>query len=186
MEVMNIDEKELLRQAQQFDDRALSEIYEIYSPSLYRYAMRLLGNQQVVEECISETFLRFLKALHNSQGPVDHLQSYLYRIAHNWIIDYYRHRKKDPEELTDDLPEKTIAVEELAHQNIMISKVREAILSLTMEQQQIIILKYLEGWDNEDIARLLNKNNGAIRGQLFRALNALRKELQKKETHNVQ
>ncbi len=183
---MKFDEKELLRQAQQFDEKALSEIYEIYSPLLYRYAMRLLGNQQIVEECLSDTFLRFLRALHNSQGPVDHLKSYLYRVAHNWVIDYYRHSKLEPEELTDDLPAEAITVDDQAHQNIMISKARRALLSLTMEQQQIIILKYLEGWDNEDIAHLLKKKNGAIRGQLFRALNALRKELQKKEKYDVQ
>lgn len=185
MDVIDIDEKVLLRQAQQFDEKALSTIYEIYSPPLYRYAMRLLGSQQIAEECLSETFLRFLKSLRNGQGPVDHLQSYLYRIAHNWIIDYYRRSKMDPDELTDDIPEKTSTVEEQAHQNILISKVRKALLSLSMEQQQLIILKYLEGWDNEDIAILLNKNNGAIRSQLFRALNALRKELLKKEKHYV-
>jgi RNA polymerase sigma-70 factor (ECF subfamily) len=105
---------------------------------LYRYAMRLLGNQQVVEECISDTFLRFLKSLRNSQGPVDHLKSYLYRIAHNWIIDYYRHSKMDPDELTDEIPEKTSTVEEQAHQNILISKARKALLHLRWNKQQII------------------------------------------------
>lgn len=181
MDVNNIDEKALLQQAQQFDEKALAKIYDIYSPMIYRYAMRLLGNQQVVEDCLSETFLRFLKTLHNAQGPVDHLQSYLYRIAHNWIIDYYRRSKIDPDELTDDIAEKTNSVEEQAYQSILISKIRKALLSLTSEQQQIVILKYLEGWENEEIATLLNKNNGAIRSQVFRALNALRKELLKKE-----
>jgi len=185
MDVNNIDEKTLLHRAQQFDEKALSEIYDIYSPRVYRYAMRLLGNQQIVEECLSETFLRFLKMLHHSQGPVDHLQAYLYRVAHNWIIDYYCKSNMEPDELSDDIAVETNSVEEQAHQNIQVSKIRKALLSLPMEQQQIIILKYLEGRENEDIAILLKKNNGAIRSQVFRAINALRRELQKKEKHYV-
>jgi DNA-directed RNA polymerase specialized sigma24 family protein len=51
--------------------------------------MRLLGHASLAEDCVAETFARFLKALQKRQGPRDHLQAYLYRIAHNWIVDLY-------------------------------------------------------------------------------------------------
>jgi DNA-directed RNA polymerase specialized sigma24 family protein len=53
---------------------ALAEIYDTYRPGLYRYAMRLLGDASLAEDCVAETFARFLKALHTRQGPREHLQ----------------------------------------------------------------------------------------------------------------
>ncbi len=70
--------------------QALAEIYDRYSPGLYAYAMRLLGDACLAEDCVSETFARFLKSLRAGQGPEAYLQAYLYRIAHNWITDHYR------------------------------------------------------------------------------------------------
>ena len=85
-----ISEQELLTQAGQFDSRALAEIYDLYSPRLYRYAMRLLGDDCAAEDCVSETFSRFLKALQAGKGPRDYLQAYLFRTAHNLVVDHYR------------------------------------------------------------------------------------------------
>ncbi len=85
-----IPEQELLTKAGQFDTRALTEIYDLYSPRLYRYAMRLLGDDCAAEDCVSETFSRFLKALQAGKGPRDYLQAYLFRAAHNLVVDHYR------------------------------------------------------------------------------------------------
>ena len=84
------EEEILLQKAHNFDLESLEVIYDTFSPGVYRYAMRLLGNPDLAEECVSETFQRFLVALKNNGGPSDHLQAYLYRIAHNWITDQYR------------------------------------------------------------------------------------------------
>lgn len=185
MNVTEINERSLLQKARQFDENALSEIYDIYSPMLYRYAMRMLGNQQITEDCISETFLRYLKALHNGLGPSDHLQSYLYRIAHNWIVDFYRSTRINEEELKEEIPPTDDSVEEQVIQNLETHKIRQAVVSLTVEQQQVITLKYLEGWDNDEIARHLGKKSGAIRGLLFRAMTALKEIVVKKEKTDV-
>ena len=83
-------EHELLQRAHRFDRQALGEIYDKYSPGLYCYAMRLLGDVDLSEECVAETFNRFLRALRRDGGPQNHLQAYLYRVAHNWITDRWR------------------------------------------------------------------------------------------------
>ncbi len=83
-------ETRLLEQARCFDLTALGEIYECYSPGVFRYAIRLLGDRAAAEERVAETFSRFLKALHNGGGPKEYLQAYLYQVAHHWITDYYR------------------------------------------------------------------------------------------------
>ena len=88
------EEQKLLHLAAQLNTRALAEIYDAYSSGIYRYAMRRLGDGAVAEDCVAETFARFLKALQERRGPREHLQAYLYRIAHNWIVDFYRNNEQ--------------------------------------------------------------------------------------------
>ena len=170
-----IPEQELLTKAGQFDTRALTEIYDLYSPRLYRYAMRLLGDDCAAEDCVSETFSRFLKALQAGKGPRDYLQAYLFRTAHNLVVDRYR-RETPTEELDDDLPQ-TETTEDVAEEDMRQSRVRAALLNLTEDQQQVVSLKFLEGWENEEIARALNKPVGAVKSLQHRALAQLQKFL---------
>lgn len=170
-----IPEQDLLSQAGQFNSRALAEIYDLYSPRLYRYSMRLLGDDCAAEDCVAETFSRFLKALQAGKGPRDYLQAYLFRTAHNLIVDHYR-RQSPTEELTDNLPH-TENTEDTADQNLRQSRVRAALHQLTDDQQQVVALKFLEGWENEEIARTLHKPVGAVKSLQHRALAQLQKIL---------
>ena len=169
-------EQVLLSQARSFDLDALAEIYDRYSPGVYRYAARLLGDPCLAEDCVSETFSRFLTALRNGGGPLDHLQAYLYRIAHNWITDHYRREPPPPLSLDEQLvgsaggPGRSGDVIEQA-------RVRAALVRLTPEQRQVVVLKFVEGWQNEAVARLLGKPEGAIKALQHRALTALRRML---------
>jgi RNA polymerase sigma-70 factor (ECF subfamily) len=98
------DEVTLLQQARQFDEEALAEIYDTLSPAIYAYAMRLLGDVDLAEDCVAETFSRFLHAVSSGGGPKNYLKAYLYRVAHNWITDRYRHaRPETPLELNLEL-----------------------------------------------------------------------------------
>ncbi len=170
-----ISELDLLVQAQKLDTRALAEIYDLYSPRLYRYAVRLLGDACAAEDCVAETFSRFLQAVRGGRGPRDYLQAYLFRAAHNFVVDHYRHQR--PEDiLNDDTPD-CENTEENASLNIRQQRVRFALAELTNEQQQVIALKFLEGWENEEIARVLNKPVGAVKSLQHRALAHLQKIL---------
>ena len=88
------NEQDLLQRASKIETQALAEIYDSYSPGIYRYAMRLLGDMTLAEDCVAETFARFLKSLQEQRGPRNNLKAYLYRIAHNWIVDHYRKDKE--------------------------------------------------------------------------------------------
>ena len=89
-----ISEIDLLSGIGRCDPEVLEQVYDLYSPGLYRYAYRLLGDDQLAEDCVSETFSRFLTALRVERGPEKNLKAYLYRIAHNWITDYYRSEER--------------------------------------------------------------------------------------------
>lgn len=170
-----ISEQELLVQAKKLDTRALADIYDLYSPRLYRYAMRLLGDACTAEDCVAETFSRFLQALRNGRGPRDYLQAYLFRTAHNFVVDHYRHQQPESTLTDDELDCKN--TEENACLNIRQQRVRFALRELTGEQQQVIALKFFEGWENEEIARTLKKPVGAVKSLQHRALAHLHKIL---------
>ena len=172
---------ELLKLARQFDQQALVRIYDSYSQGLYRYAMRMLGNQDVAEDCVAETFSRFLQALQARRGPESFLQAYLYRMAHNWIVDHYRREPIQPVELTEEHRDENANPEVDTSQHLQKEGLRIALRKLTPDQQQVIALKFLEGWDNEEIARSLKKPVGAVKSLQHRALASLQKILNREE-----
>jgi len=171
------DPSTLLQHARQLDEQALGEIYDLYSPAIFRYAARLLGNADQAEECVAETFSRFILALHNGGGPKDHLSAYLYRIAHNWITDSYRRKPVElpleSEEIVDRLPGPS---DELDRQTVR-ELVRLALRKLTAEQRQVIVLKYIEEQSNAEIAESIEKPIGSVKALLHRGLDSLRRAL---------
>ena len=105
------------------------------------------------------------------------MKAYLYRIAHNWITDRYRGQIDTDLELSEDIadgkPDPKIEV----HEKLERESIRNAMNRLTSEQRQVIVLKFIEEYENEEIAQIMNKNVGSIKALQHRALAALRKHL---------
>lgn len=153
----------------------LVEIYEKYNPKLFRYGHRLLGDSQLAEDCVSETFSRFLKTIQNGVGSKDNLNAYLYRIAHNWIMDYYRHHvPEDTDFEVAQLQSKTGNPESAVSQKTEQQKVRQALLKLPEDQLQVVMLRFYEDLSHEEIASTLGKTIQASRALQYRAMNGLR------------
>lgn len=174
MEIAVLSDTELISRARQFDRQTLAQIYDLYSPRLYRYAMRLLGDQNLAEDCVAETFSRFLQALRACKGPDNFLQAYLFRTAHNWIADQYRRQPIPTIELDEQHPDGNANPEEEAG-------LRKALRHLTPDQQQVIALKFFEEWENEEIAYAMRKPVGAVKSLQHRALASLQRILLNEE-----
>ncbi len=172
---MGAHPEDLLERARQFDMEALAVIYDTYSPGIYRYAMRLLGDEQLAEDCTADTFQRFLLALRSRRGPDLHLQAYLYRIAHNWITDHYRRARARELPLSETAADHQTDPAGKAEEQIKAQRVRSMLFKLTPDQRQVILLKYYEDWDTEAIARALNKPVGAVKALQHRAIRQLKK-----------
>jgi len=171
-------EQALLQRAHRFEEQALVEIYDHFSPGVYRYAMRLLGCENLAEDCVSETFSRFLAVIKCGNGPNKYLQAYLYRIAHNWITDHYRRTHSISwENEANSHFDPNDDPQQIASQNIDGARVRHALERLTADQRQVIALKYLEEWKNDEIAEALAKPVGAVKALHHRAINSLRRLL---------
>jgi RNA polymerase sigma-70 factor (ECF subfamily) len=172
----------IMAQAKPLDKQNLVEIYEELSPALYRYAVRLLGNRETAEDCVSETFSRYLHAIRNGGGPKENVQAYLYRVAHNWITDYYRRTRDatqplDTEEPVDTStnPSRVVVEEQERH------RVRKALLRLPPDQQQVIALRFLDEMSHDQVAVILDKTVEATRALQYRALTTLRHLLREEE-----
>ncbi len=175
---------DLLCLAQKYDRPALAAIYDRYNQSLYYYALRLLGDPNLAEDCVADTFSRFLKAIRSGGGPENYLKAYLYRSAHNWISDYYRRQPPPLLELDENLTDDTWnAPLETAEAHIVQQWVRNALRLLTPDQRQVIYLRFIEGWELEEIAQVIQKPVGAVKSLQHRAITALQKLLRQESSN---
>jgi RNA polymerase sigma-70 factor (ECF subfamily) len=177
-------EEKLLSGARQLDEEALGSIYDAFSSAIFRYALRLIGNSEAAEDVVSETFFRFIRSIQGGGGPKKHLKAYLYRVAHNLIVDQYRRNPIAELDFDTETLERTEGKEDPAYQAEMLiaqSEVRKKLWMLTEEQRQVIVLKYLEGMSNQEVANVLGKPVGAIKSLQHRGLNSLRRMFAKDE-----
>ena len=171
------NENDLLQRAQKFDINTLAWVYDNYSPAIYRYAFRLLGSDQNAEDCVADTFLKLLLSLDKGRGPKENLKAYLFRSAHNWVVDHFRRKSTNESELHDEQPDNLEDVETTTETWLRIEETMASMKKLTREQREVLYLRYGEGLQNEMIARIMKKPCGAIKSLLHRGTAALRKDL---------
>jgi len=168
----------LLQKAQAFDAEALGQIFDTHYEQIYRYAYRRLGNKDRAENVASETFYRLLNAFKKGQGPSDGVLYWLYRVANNLVIDLYRQSDRDPlpiyeQILSDADPQPEEGMLQVQEQ----ARVRWALTKLTEDQQQVLELKFIEGFDNKQVAAILQKTVGSVKSLQHRGLASLERFL---------
>jgi len=138
----------------------------------------MLDDKDSAEDCVADTFLRLLIAVRGGILP-ENIRAYLYRIAHNWIVDRYRRRPPlnniSLEENSHTNPEGNpshLVAQEMDHQRI-----RSALLQLPSEQRQVIELRFMENWSHNEVAVAVGKTVEATRALQYRAVEALRQIL---------
>lgn len=146
----------------------LGEIYDTFAPRIFRYVYHRLGDQTLAEDLTSEVFIRFLDA----RTSPEHLSGFLFRIAHNLIVDYLR--RHHPVRLVNEIHDPRDDPVRHAEIEIERARMRRVIARLAPDQQQVIVLKFLEGFSNEEIARVIGKSVGAVKALQFRGLATLR------------
>jgi len=176
------DERLLLERAREYDPKALGEIYDGYSEKIYHYIYRYLGEARLAEDLTAEVFLRLLEAIKASQGPRTHLSAWLYRVAHNLVVDHFRRR---PQAESLPLEEGLVAAPEdvtvVVEKKLAQQQLRAAISHLTTDQQQVIVLKFVEGLSNAEVGQVLGKTKGAVESLQHRALAALQRIMEREE-----
>jgi RNA polymerase sigma-70 factor (ECF subfamily) len=155
--------------------RELAEIYDQYYLPIYRYIFRQIGDVDVSRELTSEVFHRLLKQNQNGADRLEHLTPWLYCVARNLVIDHYRRQQyRNHFSLNDEIVESSHNTAEIAEIQITTEKVRVALTKLTPDQRHVIVLKFIEGLSNQEVADALSKPVGAVKALQHRGLVALR------------
>ncbi len=165
----------LLKRAQAYDKQAIGELYDQYAPLIYAYLYRRLRDAQLAEDLTGDVFVRVLQAIQSEQFWERSFRAWLYRIAHNLMVDYFRRQQDVPplsldEQLVADLASPVSAqAEALSYQQL-----RSAISQLTLDQQQVLALRFGEQLLTREVADIMGKSVGAIEALQHRALTKLR------------
>jgi RNA polymerase sigma-70 factor (ECF subfamily) len=169
----------LLQRAQRWDEDALADIYDTYAPAIYRYVYRKTGHTDTAQDLTAETFHRFLAALKRGSGPRDHLSGWLYRVAHNLVVDFYRGEPDLPHTSVED-EDPAVGPNQDQHlaRTSRVAQARAALERLTPLQQQVIHLRFLEEMSLNEVAQLLDRTVGSIKALQHRAVNSLQRLLE--------
>lgn len=163
------------------------KVYDQYVDRIYRFAFLKVSSQEVAEDIASETFLRGWKAVQNPGVEIENVSAFLYQIARNLVTDFYRKKGKvkivSTENVTivqspalhncDIYKEQVSPLEEVEIEMEM-KGVQKALSQIKPDYQDIVIWHYLDELSVPEIAKILDKSEGAVRVQLSRALKALR------------
>ena len=171
--------RSLVERAQAGDREALEELYLIHFERIYSYLHLSVGNRHDAEDLTTQTFLKMLEAIGRFRWQSVPFSAWLFRIAHNLAIDHFRARRRVQPE--DEVPEPPGQEESSAEQQAMESIGQAGMLTLierlSMEQRQVLTLKFLFGFANAEVAGILEKTEGAVKSLQHRALASLQKHV---------
>jgi RNA polymerase sigma-70 factor (ECF subfamily) len=171
------DELTLVRLAQLGDQDMFGHLYDAYVERIYRYIYFRVADDMLAEDITSQVFLKVWEKLDTYQAGQSPFMAWIYRIAHNAVIDHYR-TKKVSVSLDDVRPVELSHSDEIDEKldlQIQSQELREALQELTEEQQQVLILKFVGGLSTTEIAHQLGKQQGAVRALQMRGLQGLAK-----------
>lgn len=169
------DETELIQRAKAYDPDALSTLYERYYQGIYRYVYYRVGSAALAEDLTADVFVKMLNGIPSYSMQGVPFSAWLYRIARNRLIDHMRRQPEKADLSLEEARVDSIASGETAlEQALQRDELLKAVQVLTAEQQQVIILKFIEDMDNATIAAVLGKTEGAVKSLQHRALDTLR------------
>ena len=173
-----VDEQELLRRLGSLDEDAVGTVFDTYYQHLYRYIYRHVHHQVTAEDLAAEVFTRMLAQIAKGRGPQRNLRAWLYRVAHNLVIDEARRSvHRDHEQLDEQAVSAGQDVEAEVQATVLRQQARDALGRLTVKQRSAIILRFLEGLENEEAARILGMSIGAVKALQHRGLASMRRYL---------
>lgn len=173
-----VEQDALLEQAIQGNPEALTALYDQYADKIYSYIYHRVGHSDLAEDLTGQVFMRMLEAIRTGRAWRSSFSGWLYRIAHNLVIDHYRRRGRATfTELDETTPARSPHGDpfQAAEATFDTQRLRAAVHSLTEEQAQVITLRFLEEMSIAETAEIMGKTQGAIKAQQYRAVLALRR-----------
>ena len=173
---MQQDEESLVKRAKQQDEESFARLYEEYFDKIYRYVALKVGDKMEAEDITQQVFLKAIKSISSFKWKGHPFSAWLFRIAHNQVVDYYRKSKK---RVSVALEENLIAADddpsEIFERKLDIEKLASATKKLTLAQQEVISLRFAAEMPINQVAQVMGKSEGAVKALQHSAIVALRK-----------
>lgn len=161
--------------AKQGDAEAFTSFFDKYSKKIYRFIYFKISNKELAEDLASQCFLKAWEQIARGQR-IKNFQSWLYRIARNLVVDYYRNREKEELRLIYQLEEAGTEDKFNPDENLDREQLEKLLFLLKSEIREIVVLRFIEQLSIKEIAKIVDKSAANIRVIIHRAL----KELQEK------
>jgi RNA polymerase sigma-70 factor, ECF subfamily len=172
------DDRQALNGLRDLDSQVIGAVYDQLYPEVYRYILYRLGDQSLAEDLASDVFVRLLEAVQDKRGPQTSLKGWLISTASHAVADHLRSIYRRPTEtITDSIPDVGPGPQnefDLREQNYT---VQQAYAQLTVEQQEVLALRFSQGYSLEETANAMKKNVNAVKALQFRALAALQRQM---------
>ena len=167
-------EEDLIRRVKDRDEEAWSELYDLYYPSLYRYAFARLRSREEAEDVAAQVFLEALRGIDRFAYRGKPLLAWLYRIARNLIADNVRYQIRKDRAAADQMPGRENYAPG-ADDSLDTMELLDAISKLTIDQQEVLILRFFMSLPARATAKILGKSETAVFALQVRAIGALRR-----------
>jgi RNA polymerase sigma-70 factor (ECF subfamily) len=178
------EEESIARRLQKREPEAWSAVYEEYFPKVYRYISLRVSNRTEAEDLTEQAFLKALESIDSFRWRGVPFPAWLFRIARNLVIDYWRTDKsKKYLPLDESLVDDDVDPGAIAERNLDIKQVLQAMGQLTQSQREVIELRFAGGLSVAEVSKVMGKSKGAVKVMQHSALVALRKRLSIGEGH---
>lgn len=154
-----------LREPKPSSEWAFAELYTRYSQRIFSYCLRVTGDNNTARDIFQETFMSLLTASQKNNIP-DNIAGYLFRIAHNLYVNYYKDIRREVISL-EDLEISTN--DELLENKEMLDLLAKSLESLDPEHKEAFILRLYQGLSYQEIADIMKTNTSTARNRVWRA-----------------
>ena len=176
--------KKLIESAKKGDAEAFGKLYDLYIDKIYGYVFYKVGHEEEAKDLTENIFLKVLEKIRYYRGGEGSFSVWLFTIARNTVINYYRDRSRAQTislENTEEKQGKETSPEEAVLKEDSARLIHQAISQLTEEQQQVIILRFFSNLSNREIGKVIGKSEGAVKSLQHRALKSLYRIIRKAE-----
>lgn len=178
MPLEHLKEAQLLRRIRSGDDSAFVETYDLFAPKIYRHILFRTDSPETAEDVMSETFLKAWEYVRTNSKDIQHLRAFLYRVANNLLVDFYRKRVRAAVPIDEDL-ERTLGddpkhMPERVDMILQSDKLRQALTGLRPEVRELLVMRYLDDLSIDEIAEATGKNKNAVYVALHRGVKELK------------
>ena len=171
------DEESLIRRVQQRDQEAFTQLYEQHFTRIYRYVALRIGDKMEAEDMAQQVFLNALQSISSFKWKGVPFSAWLFRIAHNQVVDYFRSKKRTAVPLDESLASNDNNPQLLTEHKLDIEQLLSATKQLTEAQREVISLRFAGELSIAQVAKVMGKSQGAVKALQHSAIVALRKAL---------